>query len=46
MTTATDPALDHFKETFEKIRTAVSTFIVGQQEIIDDVLIAICCGVS
>ncbi|MFK7849892.1 MAG: AAA family ATPase [Akkermansiaceae bacterium] len=43
-TTATDPALTHFTETFEKIRSSVSTFIVGQQEIIDDVLIAICCG--
>jgi len=41
---ASDPAIDHFKETFDRIRTAVSTFIVGQQEIIDDVLIAICCG--
>ncbi len=39
-----EPAVSHFTETFGKIRTAVSTFIVGQQEIIDDVLIAICCG--
>ncbi len=35
---------DHFTATFKSIRDAVSTFIVGQQEIIDDVLIAICCG--
>ena len=44
MTTTTEPAVAHFTETFGKIRAAVSTFIVGQQEIIDDVLIAICCG--
>ncbi len=43
-TTETEPAVTHFTETFSKIRTAVSTFIVGQQDIIDDVLIAICCG--
>ncbi|MGD7652955.1 MAG: AAA family ATPase [Verrucomicrobiales bacterium] len=43
-TEALEPAVSHFTETFTKIRTAVSTFIVGQQEIIDDVLIAICCG--
>lgn len=43
-TTELEPAVAHFTETFGKIRTAVSTFIVGQQEIIDDVLIAICCG--
>lgn len=35
---------DHFTATFQTIRKSVSTFIVGQQEIIDDVLIAICCG--
>ncbi|MGJ8634283.1 MAG: AAA family ATPase [Luteolibacter sp.] len=44
MTTATEPDVAHFKETFDKIRTAVSSFIVGQQEIIDDVLIAVVCG--
>ncbi len=43
-TTELEPAVAHFTETFHKIRTAVSTFIVGQEEIIDDVLIAICCG--
>lgn len=43
-TTELEPAVSHFTETFQKIRTAVSTFIVGQEEIIDDVLIAICCG--
>lgn len=44
MTTATESTVEHFKGTFDCIRTAVSTFIVGQQEIIDDILIAICCG--
>lgn len=42
--TIDQPTTTHFTETFSKIRAAVSTFIVGQQEIIDDVLIAICCG--
>jgi len=44
MTSISEPAVDHFKETFSRIRGAISTFMVGQQEIIDDVLIAICCG--
>ena len=44
MTTLSEPAVEHFKDTFNRIRGAISTFMVGQQEIIDDVLIAICCG--
>jgi MoxR-like ATPase len=44
MTVATEPNVAHFQETFARIRGAVSTFIVGQEEIIEDVLIAICCG--
>lgn len=40
----TEAGIAHFEETFEKIRKAVSSFIVGQEEIIEDVLIAICCG--
>ncbi len=44
MTSISEPAVDHFKETFSRIRGAISTFMVGQQDIIDDVLIAICCG--
>jgi MoxR-like ATPase len=44
MTTLSEPAVEHFKDTFTRIRAAISTFMVGQQEIIDDVLIAICCG--
>lgn len=34
----------HFSETFLRIRTEVGKFIVGQTDIIDNVLTAICCG--
>lgn len=34
----------HFTETFQRIRQEVSKFIVGQDDIIENVLIAICCG--
>lgn len=34
----------HFKETFAKVKAEVGKFIVGQDEIIENVLIAICCG--
>ena len=34
----------HFTETFHRIRTEVYKFIVGQDDIIENVLIAICCG--
>ena len=34
----------HFTETFSRIREEVSKFIVGQDDIIENVLIAICCG--
>lgn len=48
MATPTAQALagevENFVETFQRIRTEVSRFIVGQQEIIEDVLIAIVCG--
>lgn len=33
-----------FAETFKTIRGEVSKFIVGQQDIIENVLVAICCG--
>ncbi len=33
-----------FAQTFQTIRDEVSKFIVGQQDIIENVLIAICCG--
>lgn len=34
----------HFRETFQQVQKAVSSFIVGQEKIIEDVLISICCG--
>ena len=34
----------HFTETFEKIKTEVGRFIVGQQDIVEQVLISILCG--
>ncbi|MFC7336367.1 AAA family ATPase [Haloferula chungangensis] len=43
-TAEAEAGVAHFEETFGKIRGAVSTFMVGQTEIIEDVLIAICCG--
>ncbi|MCF6312022.1 MAG: MoxR family ATPase [Verrucomicrobiales bacterium] len=36
--------IETFCETFAKIRNEIAKFIVGQDEIIDDVLIAIICG--
>ncbi len=33
-----------FADTFKSIRGEVSKFIVGQQDIIENVLVAICCG--
>ena len=34
----------HFTETFGRIKEEVAKFIVGQEDIIENVLIAICCG--
>jgi len=34
----------HFKDTFNKVKEEVSGFIVGQNEVIEDVLVSICCG--
>ncbi|MGJ8672797.1 AAA family ATPase [Rubritalea sp.] len=36
--------ITHFKETFKKVQNEVSRFIVGQNDIIEDVMISICCG--
>lgn len=36
--------INHFKETFRKVQEEVSRFIVGQDDIIEDVLISIICG--
>ena len=34
----------HFQETFERVRREVGKMIVGQDEIVENVLVAICCG--
>lgn len=39
-----EQSAQHFKDTFEKIRAEISKFIVGQQDIVENVLIAIICG--
>ncbi len=52
MSTTTTPAsshsieadADHFRSTFNTIRDEVGKFIVGQNDIIENVLISICCG--
>lgn len=48
MTTAspadTEQRVTEFVETFNRIRNEISKFIVGQENIIEDVLIAIVCG--
>ncbi len=36
--------VENFVSTFQRIRSEVSRFIVGQQDIIEDVLIAVVCG--
>lgn len=41
---STQAAADHFNATFTKIRQEVSKFIVGQEDIVEHVLIAIICG--
>jgi MoxR-like ATPase len=42
--TVTKVAVAHFHESFEKLRTEVSKFIVGQKNIIEQVLTAVVCG--
>lgn len=51
MTTTTEPnplsieaEAEHFTRTFQTIRDEVGKFIVGQDDIIENVLIAVCCG--
>ncbi|MBK1790607.1 AAA family ATPase [Persicirhabdus sediminis] len=39
-----EEAAEHFKATFKTIRQEVGKFIVGQDDIIENVLISICCG--
>ncbi|MEM7782692.1 MAG: MoxR family ATPase [Planctomycetota bacterium] len=43
-TTSTENAAEKFIETFNRIRNEVSRFIVGQEQVTEDVLIAIVCG--
>ena len=40
----TEKAVDEFRETFDKLRNEIQKFIVGQEQIVEDVLIAIICG--
>ncbi len=40
----TPAAVQHFHETFEKLRAEVAKFIVGQKDVIENVLTAIICG--
>jgi len=42
--TSADQAAEQFSATFNRIRSEVAKFIVGQNEIVEDVLIAIVCG--
>ena len=37
-------SVDHFRKTFDKLRTEISKFIVGQKDIIDQVLTSVICG--
>ena len=37
-------AVEHFKEAFERIRGEVAKFIVGQEDIVEHVLISVLCG--
>lgn len=42
--TETEQAVEEFVTTFNRLRTEVSKFIVGQTKIVEDVLISIICG--
>lgn len=39
-----DKAAEHFRETFNRIKREIQTFIVGQEAVIDNVLNAVTCG--
>ncbi|MGJ8654889.1 MAG: AAA family ATPase [Akkermansiaceae bacterium] len=43
-TTNIEEKANHFRERFQKVKDEVSKFIVGQDDIIENVLIAVCCG--
>lgn len=36
--------VEHFNETFTRVREEIGKFIVGQEDIVENVLIAVCCG--
>ena len=40
----TEKAVSEFRNNFERLRSEIGKFIVGQEQIIEDVLIAIICG--
>ena len=42
--TNADRAVEHFTSTFDRIRQEIGKFIVGQEAIVQDVMIAIVCG--
>lgn len=44
MSKTTEAETEKFRENFEKLRAEIGKFIVGQEQIIEDVLIAIICG--
>jgi MoxR-like ATPase len=37
-------AVDHFRATFTAIKTEIGKFIVGQEDVVEDVLTAVVCG--
>ncbi len=39
-----EQSAEHFKSTFDKLRAEIAKYIVGQKDIIDNVLTAIVCG--
>lgn len=43
-TTNIEEKATHFRETFKRVKEEVGKFIVGQDDIIENVLVAVCCG--
>jgi MoxR-like ATPase len=43
-TTNIEEKATHFKDTFSRVTNEVGKFIVGQNDIVENVLVAICCG--
>ncbi|HAL71450.1 MAG TPA: AAA family ATPase, partial [Verrucomicrobiales bacterium] len=40
----TTAAVQHFHDTFEKLRAEIAKFMVGQRDVIENVLISVICG--